>query len=141
MWKTMTVAAALSLATPALAADVELTPANDGTSVHIISPADGASVTSPVTVVFGLSGMGVAPAGIQFPGTGHHHLIVDNALPPMNEPIPAGPKHIHYGLGQTEAAVELEPGEHTLQLLLGDHRHIPHDPPIMSEVVTITVTE
>jgi len=119
--------------------EFERTPAPSDASVRIISPQDGATVSSPVTVIFGLSGMGVAPAGVQQDNTGHHHLMVNRELPPFDQVIPASDQSIHYGGGQTEATVELPPGEHTLQLLLGDWRHVPHEPPVYSDVVTITV--
>ena len=112
---------------------------NEGANVYIISPLNGDVLSSPVTVKFGLSGMGVAPAGIDKSGTGHHHLIVDAALPPLNEPIPADENHRHFGGGQTETTIELDPGLHTLQLLLADHYHIPHDPPVYSKVITIEI--
>ena len=115
------------------------TAAPEGAAVYIISPADGATVKSPVRVVFGLKNMGVAPAGINAKGTGHHHLLIDTPLPDPERPIPADAQHLHFGGGQTETSIELEPGEHTLQLLLGDARHIPHDPPIMSKPITISV--
>ncbi len=112
-----------------------------GAKVYIVSPADGAQVTSPVTVRFGLSGMGVAPAGVNREKTGHHHLIIDAPTPSPAVPIPADDNHKHFGGGQTETVVELAPGEHTLQLVLGDHLHVPHDPPIVSERITITVVQ
>jgi len=115
------------------------TPAPENAEAYLISPADGATVTSPVTVRFGLRNMGVAPAGVERENTGHHHLLIDTGLPPMNQPIPGDDHHRHFGGGQTEATLELEPGSHTLQLLLGDHNHVPHDPPVMSEPITITV--
>ncbi|WP_461520493.1 DUF4399 domain-containing protein [Porticoccus sp.] len=116
------------------------TPAPEGAKAYIISPADGAMVTSPVTVQFGLSGIGVAPAGTEKEKTGHHHLLIDvKELPDMSSPIPADEHHRHFGGGQTEVTVELAPGQHTLQLLLGDHQHVPHNPPVLSEPVTITV--
>lgn len=125
-------AASLALAGP--------TPAPDGAKATIISPEDGATVNSPVKVVFGLGGMGIAPAGIRHANTGHHHLLVDvDGLPNLDLPIPTDANHIHFGGGQTEAEFELAPGTHTLQLLLGDYSHIPHSPPVKSEVVTITV--
>ena len=96
-------------------------------------------MASPVTVRFGLRGMGIAPAGIEMANTGHHHLLIDTGPPPFNQPIPADANHVHFGKGQTEAVVTLAPGRHTLQLLLADHRHIPHDPPVMSKPITITV--
>jgi hypothetical protein len=104
-----------------------------------IEPADGATVTSPVRVVFGLYGAGVIPAGNPREGAGHHHLLVDTGLPALGMPIPSDQNYRHFGGGQTETAIELAPGTHTLQLLLGDHLHIPHEPPIMSEQITITV--
>lgn len=121
---------------------VALTPARAGESarLYIISPADGAEVSSPFVVQFGLKGMGVAPAGIEFPGTGHHHLLVDvEELPAKGKPVPADEKHLHFGKGQTETELSLPPGKHTLQLLLGDHLHIPQDPPLVSPKITVTV--
>jgi hypothetical protein len=115
------------------------TPSPPGAIVYIVSPADGATVSSPVTVVFGLKGMGVAPAGTEMEKTGHHHLIIDAPLPAMDDPIPADDNHKHFGGGQTETTIELPPGEHTLQLLLGDLNHVPHDPPVTSDRITITV--
>lgn len=116
------------------------TPAPDGAMVYFVSPADGERVASPVTIRFGLRGMGVAPAGVQSPNTGHHHLLIDvDTLPPDSLPLPATEQVRHFGLGQTEAEIALEPGEHTLQLLLGDALHIPHQPPVRSEKITITV--
>ena len=107
--------------------------------VYIVSPTDGATVDSPVTVVFGLSGFGVAPAGTVRENTGHHHLVIDAPLPDMGQPIPANDNYRHFGGGQTQTTIELAPGQHTLQLLLGDHAHLPHTKPIYSEVVSITV--
>lgn len=108
--------------------------------VTILSPEDGASVTSPVTVEFGLEGMEVAEAGSGQANAGHHHLLVDlDELPPMNAPLPSTEQVIHFGGGQTSTELELEPGEHTLQLLVGDSIHVPHEPPVMSEKITITV--
>lgn len=115
------------------------TPAPEGARLYFIAPSDGATVTSPVTVRFGLSGMGIAPAGVEKENTGHHHLIVDAPLPPLNENVPTDEHHIHFGGGQTETTLTLSPGVHTLQLLLGDQNHIPHTPPVMSEKITITV--
>ena len=116
------------------------TPAPAGAKAYIIAPADGATVSSPVKIEFGLEGMGVAPAGVERASTGHHHLLVDaKTLPDMDKPVPADKNHIHFGGGQTETTLELEPGTHTLQLLLGDHFHIPHNPAVKSEIVTITV--
>ena len=125
---------------PASTAQPARTPSAEVARVYIISPADGASVTSPVTVRFGLRGMGVAPAGTEVGGTGHHHLLIDvEKLPAVDQPIPADERHLHFGGGQTEVDVQLSPGRHTLQLVLGDRFHIPHDPPVVSERITITV--
>ncbi|MEQ8508542.1 MAG: DUF4399 domain-containing protein [Rhodospirillaceae bacterium] len=107
---------------------------------YIISPSNGEVVSSPVKVRFGLSGMGVAPAGIEYPDTGHHHLLINRTIEIKSEPLPSGDADLlHFGGGQTEAVIELEPGEYTLQMILGDQDHVPHDPPVMSEKVTITV--
>ena len=120
------------------------TSAPDGAEAYIQSPADGTAVSSPVTVRFGLKGIGVAPAGVQLPNTGHHHLLIDVGeadMPPLNLPLPATNQVVHFGLGQTETELNLEPGQHTLQLVLGDYVHTPHSPPVLSEMITITVTE
>lgn len=109
--------------------------------LYFITPTDGETVSGPVRVVFGLRGMGIAPAGVQAPNTGHHHLVIDAPTPPAGKPIPADANHLHFGGGQTETVIELEPGTHTLQLVLGDHLHVPHDPPVVSKKITITVTE
>ena len=117
------------------------TPSPAGAKVYIINLKDGAEVTSPFLVQFGLSGMGVAPAGVEKPNTGHHHLLIDTKLTAeqMKEPIPADDTHKHFGGGQTEAMVTLPKGKHTLQLVLADWTHIPHAPPVMSEPITVTV--
>jgi Domain of unknown function (DUF4399) len=110
-------------------------------AVYFISPKDGDTVSSPFKVQFGLTGMGVAPAGVDKPNTGHHHLIIDATLSPaeLKEPIASDAKHLHFGGGQTETVVTLPPGQHTLQLVLGDWSHVPFSPPLMSPVVTVTV--
>ncbi len=120
-------------------AAIAQTASPEGAKVYFIEPMDGADVASPVTVRFGLSGMGVAPAGVDKAKTGHHHLLIDTKLEDYKAPVPADDNHKHFGGGQTETKVELSPGKHTLQLLLGDHNHIPHNPPVESEVITITV--
>ncbi len=132
---------ALFLATPALlAGPLPRTPAPAGAKVYFISPAADAVVSNPVTVRFGLSGMGVAPAGTVKENTGHHHLLVDvETLPAMDLPLPNDANHRHFGGGQTEITLELTPGKHTLQLLLGDANHIPHDPPVISDKISIEV--
>jgi len=119
------------------------TPSPKDAKVYFIGLEDGATVKSPVTIHFGLKGMGVAPAGVEMENTGHHHLLVNSELTgeELNEPIPADDNHVHFGGGQTETTIELEPGEHTLQLVLGDWSHFPHDPPVMSERISITVEE
>ncbi len=118
------------------------TPAPEGAEVYFIAPQDGATVSSPVKVVFGLRGMGVAPAGVAKEKTGHHHLLVNTPMlegEDLDYAIPADENHIHFGGGQTETEIDLPAGTHTLQLLVGDQNHIPHNPPIHSDVVTITV--
>jgi len=135
----------LAILTLALAATVALaqerTPSPPGAEAYIISPKDGARVANPVVVRFGLKGMGIAPAGVKFDNTGHHHLLIDTDAPSdLNAPLPANDKIVHFGKGQTETALTLTPGKHTLQLLLGDQSHIPHDPAVMSKKITITVT-
>jgi hypothetical protein len=117
-----------------------VTPAPEGARAYIVTPADGSVVSSPVTVVFGLEGMGVAPAGVEKANTGHHHLLIDvQDIPAAGQPIPADDQHKHFGGGQTQVSVELAPGQHTLQLVLGDQNHVPHEPPVVSERITITV--
>ena len=108
--------------------------------LYFIEPKDGATVNGPIKIVFGLSGMGVAPAGIDFPNTGHHHLLVDlENLPDLSKPIPANKNHIHFGKGQTEAILELPKGKRTLQLLMGNYLHIPHKEPVISDKITIFI--
>lgn len=114
-------------------------PAPAEARVFFITPEDGATVTSPVAIEFGIEGMDVVTAGTEKANAGHHHLLVDTGLPATDQPIPADEQHIHFGDASTATELELEPGEHSLQLLLGDHLHIPHDPPVTSDVITITV--
>lgn len=115
-------------------------PAPEGAQVYFITPQDGASVGQNFTVRFGLKGMGVAPAGVDVPATGHHHLLVDVAtLPLLDAPLPASEQILHFGKGQTETELTLPPGTHTLQLLIGDKHHVPMDPPVISEKISITV--
>ncbi len=115
-------------------------PAPEGAQVYFITPQDGASVGQTFTVRFGLKGMGVAPAGVDVPATGHHHLLVDVAtLPLPDAPLPATEQILHFGKGQTETELTLPPGKHTLQLLIGDKHHVPMEPPVMSEKISITV--
>lgn len=144
IFKTVALAFALALfgASSSAYADQAPSPQPEGAAVYIISPVDGATVTSPLTVVFGLKGMGVAPAGVEKANTGHHHLLIDTDLPAgedLNYSIPADAHHIHFGGGQTQTTIKLAPGKHRLQLLMGDANHVPHNPPLASEVVTVTV--
>lgn len=107
--------------------------------VFIVVPANNAVVESPVTIKFGLDNMAISPAGVPHENGGHHHLLVDAPLPDLTQPIPNDAQHLHFGKGQTETTLELTPGEHTLQLLVGDFAHRPHAKPVYSEVVKITV--
>jgi len=132
---TVVFAAGVALAQP------PQTPSPAGATVYFINLKDGDLVTSPFKVQFGLAGMGVAPVGVQTERTGHHHLIIDTKLSDeeLKQPIAANAQHVHFGGGQTETMVTLPPGRHTLQLVLGDWSHIPHNPPVMSAVITVTV--
>ena len=139
-----TLVAVLSATTPALAGE---TPAPKGAEVYFVNLEDGATVSGPVTVVFGLEGMGVAPAGTDRDATGHHHLLIDrppfgegpNGAAELDMSLPADDHHRHFGGGQTQTTLDLAPGTHTLQLVLADHNHVPHDPPVTSEVIEVTV--
>jgi hypothetical protein len=137
--KPLTIAAVFAfLATPALAQDFRsASPA--GAKVYFIEPKDGAEISGPVVVKMGLGGMGVAPAGVEKKDTGHHHVLVNQKLADPMSPLPADDKHRHFGGGQTETTLTLPPGKHTLQLVLGDHNHIPHNPLGASDIITITV--
>ena len=117
------------------------TPAPANAYLYIGWPIDGQvmSAGKPFRVWFGLRNMGVAPKGVSFPNTGHHHLLIDTDLPAADQEIPSDRNHLHFGAGETETLLELAPGKHTLQLLMGDDKHIPHDPPVRSRKITITV--
>ena len=129
----------LGAATATLAA-IPRTPAPEGAQVYFIEPADGATVGQTFTVKFGLRGMGVAPAGVDAPATGHHHLLINLAdQPAMDMPLPMTDNVRHFGKGQTETQLTLPPGKHKLQLLVGDKNHVPLDPPVISETITVTV--
>ena len=118
----------------------ERTSSPAGAEVYIISPKDGAKVQGPVTVLFGLKGMGIAPAGVKFDNTGHHHLLVDMDVPAdLATPMPATDTLLHFGKGQTQTSLTLAPGKHTLQLLFADLNHIAMQPPLLSKKITITV--
>ncbi len=138
---------ALGLGLAAMAAEAQETPAPEGAEVYFIGLEDGDTVSSPLTVHFGLKGMGVAPAGVERENTGHHHLLLNR--PPLGRgedgaeefdfSMPASDTLLHFGGGQTETTLDLPPGEHTMQLVLGDAAHVPHVPPVMSDVITVTV--
>jgi hypothetical protein len=136
----LSLAGIASIAVAADAPGLPVTKAPAGAEVYIISPKNGATVGENVTVQFGLKGMGVAPAGVDKPMTGHHHLLVDvSELPAAGQPIPKDATHIHFGGGQTETTLTLKPGTHTLQLEMGDQNHIPFDPALVSKKITIHV--
>ncbi|MGB5626275.1 MAG: DUF4399 domain-containing protein [Woeseiaceae bacterium] len=120
-------------------ASLERTPSPDGARVFFISPADGDTVSNPVRIEFGIEGMSVTKAGDDQPNSGHHHLVIDTDLPDLALPIPADANYVHFGDGRTVTEITLEPGQHSLRMLLGDHLHIPHDPPVFSDPITITV--
>jgi hypothetical protein len=124
-------------------AEGERSPAPENAYLYIVSPRDGEVLppSGQVWVAFGLREMGVAPAGVTRQFTGHHHLLLNTGVPPLDQPIPSDDNHIHFGRGQTEYLLQLPPGEHTLQLILGDHDHVPHDPPVMSQQITVYVPE
>ncbi len=145
IWNTLLLAAVL--AGPCAAAGAQTgdgspprTKAPKDADVYIGWPQNNA-VVSPthIKVWFGTRNFGVAPAGVDTPNTGHHHLLIDVPLPPLDQPIPNDRNHLHFGLGQTETFIDLPPGRHTLQLLMGDANHVPHDPPVMSRQITILV--
>ena len=115
------------------------TPSTDGAQVFFITPADGEVVSNPIRLEFGLNGMEVVPAGDKRPGSGHHHLVIDAGLPDFGLPVPADQHHIHFGGGSSQVELTLPAGQHTLQLLLADYLHVPHDPPVLSKRITITV--
>ena len=139
-----TLLVALATVGSAVAGD---TPSAPGAKVYFVNLKDGATVASPVKVIFGLSGMGVAPAGTEKKHTGHHHLLIDrpalgkgpDGKDEFDANLPSDDNHKHFGKGQTEMLLTLTPGKHTLQLVLGDQNHIPHTPPVVSDVITVTV--
>lgn len=124
----------------ALAMDHQ-TAAPEGAEVYFIAPEAGSTLSNPVTVQFGLRGMGVAPAGVEQMNTGHHHLLINMPIDQVDleAALPNDDNHRHFGGGQTEVTLDLPAGTHTLQLLVGDHNHIPHNPPIFSDLITVTV--
>lgn len=135
-----TLLSAVMLAPVSALAESMVSEAPANAEVYVVQPGDGDTVQSPVTVVFGLRNMGVAPAGTDKEGTGHHHLLIDTDVPSdLSKPLPATDQIKHFGGGQTETEIMLSPGEHTLQLLLGNYAHVPHRDPVMSEKITIIV--
>lgn len=135
----LTIFALFSLMTSPLANDLVSKSPSDAT-LYIIEPIDGTTVSKTFKVIFGLSGMGVAPAGTNIENTGHHHILIDMDNPPdLTKPLPATDQIRHFGGGQTETELTLSPGEHTLQIILGNYAHIPHDKPVISKIITITV--
>lgn len=118
----------------------EQTPSPPGAEEYIIWPSDGTVIHGgKLWVRMGLRNMGVCPKGVAIPNTGHHHLLIDTDLPALDQEIPSDRNHLHFGAGETDARIELPPGKHTLQLILGDHSHVPHVPPVYSKKITITV--
>jgi Domain of unknown function (DUF4399) len=116
-------------------------PSAPGAAVYFVDLKDGQTVPTKFTVHFGLKGMGIAPAGSDKENSGHHHLLIDAELPPFDQPIPSDFNHLHFGAGQTETEVTLTPGDHTLQLLLGDRNHVPNTVPLMSERIHVHVVD
>jgi hypothetical protein len=132
---------ALILASTIALGQERMAPAS-GAEVYIISPKNGAKIKGPVVVLFGLKGMGIAPAGVKFDNTGHHHLLVDMDVPAdLNVPMPATDKLLHFGKGQTQTSLTLAPGKHTLQLIFADLNHMAFNPPLVSKKITVTVTD
>ncbi len=118
---------------------LERTPSPEGARVFFVSPLDGATVSNPIRIEFGIEGMDVVKAGVEQPDSGHHHLLINTGVPDPAMPIPADEQHIHFGDGSTSTEITLPAGRHSLRMLLGDYRHVPHDPPLVSEPISITV--
>jgi len=139
--RTLFAAFALAALLAGTAGAAGATPAPANAYCYIGWPNDGQVLAAgkPFRVWFGLRHMGVAPKGVAFDNTGHHHLLIDTELPPAGQPIPSDRNHLHYGAGETETMIELAPGKHTLQLLMGDENHVPHVPPVASKKITIIV--
>ncbi len=135
----MAILAGLLLTAPSAARTQQQAMPEDA-RVHILWPEDGQAIRGGFWVRMGLSGAGIAPAGVAKAGTGHHHILVDAPLPHLDQPVPNDRNHLHFGLGQTEARLDLPPGRHTLQLLLADENHLPHQPSLYSKQITVTVT-
>ena len=137
--ETAATAAQPSVAPAAAPAALERTASPAGARVFFIRPTDGETLSNPVKIEFGIEGMDVVKAGNAQPHSGHHHLLIDTGLPPLGLPIPADANYIHFGDGSRSTEITLPPGTHTLSLLLGDHRHIPHEPPVASAPITVTI--
>ena len=136
----ITLCSALLIAPVSAFAESMISDAPENAEVYFVQPSDGATVEGTFDVVFGLRNMGVAPAGVDKEGTGHHHLLIDTEVPSdLSKPLPATDQIKHFGGGQTETEITLQPGEHTLQLLIGNYAHVPHSQPVVSEQITITV--
>ena len=136
----ITLFSALLIAPVNAFAESMMTDAPANAELYFVQPSDGATVEGTFKVVFGLRNMGVAPAGVEKPSTGHHHLLIDTEVPSdLSKPLPATDQIKHFGGGQTETEITLQPGEHTLRLLLGNYAHVPHSQPVVSEQITITV--
>ncbi|MBQ0815570.1 MAG: DUF4399 domain-containing protein [Marinobacter sp.] len=136
----ITLFSALLIAPVNAFAESMMTDAPANAELYFVQPSDGATVEGTFKVVFGLRNMGVAPAGVEKASTGHHHLLIDTEVPSdLSKPLPATDQIKHFGGGQTETEITLQPGEHTLQLLLGNYAHVPHSQPVVSEQITITV--
>jgi hypothetical protein len=130
----------LAVLLPARSFSAARTPSPPGAEEFIIWPPDGAVIVGgKLWVRMGLRNMGVCPKGVNMPNVGHHHLLIDTEMPPFDQEIPSDRQHLHYGAGETDARIELPPGKHTLQLILGDYNHVPHDPPVYSKKITIAV--
>ena len=140
---TATILLAMAVTLPWPSAKAGDTPAPENAYLYIGWPNDGEVIRNggnrPFRVWFGLRHMGVAPADVDVPNTGHHHLLINTEPPPLDEPIPADENHLHFGRGQTQTNITLPRGTHTLQLIMGDHAHVPHNPPVMSRKVTVTI--
>lgn len=133
-------APAAPAAEPAAAAPaITSTPAPEGAKVAFAELQNGAEVSSPLLVKFAVEGIAIAPAGTDTPASGHHHLVIDAELPPLDAPIPASANYVHFGKGQTETTIELTPGPHTLQLVFANGQHVPFNPQLASEKITVTV--
>ena len=137
--KRIAIALTLALAATAVVAQDFRSASPANAKVYFLEPKEGAEISGPFAVKMGLSGMGVAPAGVEKKDTGHHHILINQKVEDKMAPLPADDKHRHFGNGQTETTLTLPPGKYTLQLVLGDHNHIPHNPPVMSDVINVTV--